>query len=86
LKRLFSIAIVVLILLIAAGCTVPDVSEGNVTPVPPAQSNPDTEDRKDPLDEKAKSLLAGMTIEEKVGQLLIVGFPEDTTKEVLQDF
>jgi len=86
LKRLFSIAIVVLILLIAAGCTVPDVSEGNVTPVPPAQSNPDTEDRKDPLDEKAKSLLAGMTIEEKVGQLLIVGFPEDTTKEVLQDY
>ena len=86
LKRLFSIAIVVLILLIAAGCTVPDVSEGNVTPVPPAQSNPDTEDRKDPLEAKAESLLAGMTIEEKAGQLLIVGFPGDTKKEALQDY
>lgn len=85
-KRLFSIVIVVLILSIAASCTVPDVSEGNATPVPPAQSNPDTEDRKDPLDEKAESLLAGMTIEEKVGQLLIVGFPEDTKKEALQDY
>jgi len=86
LKRLFSIVIVVLILLIAASCTVPDVSEGNTPPVPPAQSDPEAEDRKDPLEAKAESLLAGMTIEEKAGQLLIVGFPGDTKKEALQDY
>ena len=85
-KRLFSIVIVVLILLIAASCTVPDVSEGNTPPVPPAQSDSEAEDRKDPLEAKAESLLAGMTIEEKAGQLLIVGFPGDTKKEALQDY
>ena len=85
-KRLFSIVIVVLILLIAASCTVPDVSEGNTPPVPPAQSDSEAEDRKDPLEAKAESLLVGMTIEEKAGQLLIVGFPGDTKKEALQDY
>jgi beta-N-acetylhexosaminidase len=86
LKKLFSIVIVVLILSIAARCTAPDVSEGDVLPAPPDQSSTAEEDAKDPLEEKAKALLDNMTLEEKAGQLLIVGFPEDTKKEALQDY
>ncbi|HQI17605.1 MAG TPA: glycoside hydrolase family 3 N-terminal domain-containing protein, partial [Bacillota bacterium] len=85
-KKLFCIVIVVIILSIAAGCTAPDVSEGNTPPVPPAQEGHDLEDAKDPLEEKAEALLGKMTLDEKVGQLLIVGFPEDTKKEALQDY
>ncbi|HQE67541.1 MAG TPA: beta-N-acetylhexosaminidase [Bacillota bacterium] len=85
-KKLFCIVIVVIILSIAAGCTAPDVSEGNTPPVPPAQEGHDLEDAKDPLEEKAEALLGKMTLNEKVGQLLIVGFPEDTKKEALQDY
>ena len=85
-KRLFCIVIVILILSIAASCTAPDVSEGNTPPVPPDQSDTAKEDAKDPLEEKAEALLGKMTLDEKVGQLLIVGFPEDTKKEALQDY
>jgi beta-N-acetylhexosaminidase len=78
LKKLFLITVVLLILSITVSCTVPDVPEENIPSVPPAQSVPDISD-------EAEVLLNGLTLEEKVGQLLIIGFPQDITKESLQD-
>jgi beta-N-acetylhexosaminidase len=78
LKKLFLIIIAILILSLTSNCTVPDVPEEEAPPVPPAQ--------KDPLEERAEQILSKMTPEEKIGQLLIVGFPEDTSKEALQDY
>ncbi|MEA4847103.1 MAG: beta-N-acetylhexosaminidase [Clostridiaceae bacterium] len=77
-KKLFLIIIAILILSLTSNCTVPDVPEEEAPPVPPAQN--------DPLEERAEQILSKMTPEEKIGQLLIVGFPEDTSKEALQDY
>lgn len=78
-KKLFLIIITVTILSILSNCTAP-------APIPPAQSDPDIEDKRDPLKEKSEEILSKMTLEEKIGQLLIVGFPKETNKEALQDY
>lgn len=79
LKKLFLTIIAVIILSVTSNCTAP-------VPVPPAQNDPVIEEKKDPLAEKSEEILDKMTLEEKVGQLLIVGFPEETNIETLQDY
>ncbi|MGE5677605.1 MAG: beta-N-acetylhexosaminidase, partial [Pseudomonadota bacterium] len=43
-------------------------------------------ENKDVLAEEAASILEGMTVEEKIGQLLVVGFPEDIGTASLQEY
>lgn len=85
-KKLFLIAVVILTLLITANCTAPHVSEDQADQEAPEQDNKIIEETKDELEEKAAAILHNMTLEEKVGQLLIVGFPQDAKKETIQDY
>ena len=80
--------LVLLLLILSAltGCTTPPIPEGKpgeaVQPPVPAP----VEEVKDVLGAEAASILEKMTLEEKVGQLLVVGFQEDIPEEDLQEY
>lgn len=84
--RMLLSAIMIFALLTAQGCTAPPVPGKAPEPSPtPAITEAPVENR-DVLAEEAAAMLEGMTVEEKIGQLLIVGFPEDIGNASLQDY
>lgn len=85
-KKLILIILAILTLLIATNCSSPPAHEDKTTPDTPEQNGEVAEDKRDELEEKASTILQKMTLEEKVGQLLIVGFPQDMKEEALQDY
>ncbi len=85
-KKLVLIALIILTFSLAANCSAPPVSESKTNPVAPPQDSEIIEDKRDELEEKAAAIISNMTLEEKVGQLLIVGFPQDVNEETLQDY
>lgn len=78
-KKLILVMVFILIISMAANCSSPPVSEGKTTPDSSVQDSDIQEDC-------ATAILEKMTLEEKVGQLLIVGFPQDIGEEAIQDY
>ncbi len=75
-----------LILLVSPSCSAPSAPEDK-TPLPaPSQESDQTKAGIDPLEEKAAAILDALTLEEKVGQLLIIGFPKDSSQEIIQEY
>lgn len=78
--------LIILVIYLPAGCA-PPPSQGNDrgekaptrTPAPPKSEE-------DKLEEEALGLLEKLTPEEKIGQLLIVGFQEDIEEASLQEY
>ncbi|MHB1391728.1 MAG: beta-N-acetylhexosaminidase [Clostridia bacterium] len=85
-KKFIILALAILALSIAANCSASPISEGKSNPAAPVQDNKIIEAKKNELEEKAAVLISEMTLEEKVGQLLIVGFPPDTKADEIQDY
>ncbi len=85
-KKLILIMLAVLILSITTNCSSLPPSSDKAIPDTPADKGEITEDKKDELEESAAAVLEKMTLEEKVGQLLIVGFPQGTKEETIQDY
>lgn len=77
-KKLILIILSILVLSAAPGCSAPPVQEDGTVPKPPSQGNE--------IEDKSASILSSMTVEEKIGQLLVVGFPQDASEEVLRDY
>jgi beta-N-acetylhexosaminidase len=86
LKKLVLITLIILTFSIAANCSAPQVSDGKTEPVAPPQDNEVIINKRDELEETAAAVLSKMTLDEKVGQLLIVGFPQNVSSEDLQDY
>lgn len=84
-KKLFLI-VVILALLITANCSAPHISEDQSGQEAPEQNNKVIEDKKDELEENAAAILGNMTLEEKIGQLLIVGFPQETDEDAIDEY
>lgn len=77
---------IILSLSLIAGCTpspAPDNIPENTAPTPEPEP---AEEEKDELEAAAGRLLEKMTLEEKVGQLLIVGFQQDIDEASLQEY
>lgn len=85
-KKLFWIVLIILTLSVTASCAASRISENQDAPEAPVQNDEIVEEKKDELEEKAAIILDNMTLEEKVGQLLIVGFPQDTDKETVMKY
>lgn len=85
-NKLIAMILVILIVSIAASCSAPPASENNEIPEAPPQNVQEPAAPRDELQERAEEILGKMTIEEKLGQLLVVGFPKDTTDEVIADY
>jgi len=86
LKKLVLIILAVITLAIAANCSVPPVSEEKKNPLAPGQDSSMAGEKKDELETRAEAILSTLTLEEKVGQLLIVGFIGDGKKAIVQDY
>ena len=84
-KKLISIVLVVFILLAFTNCSVSSNRKDASIPEAPPQSISEPAPR-DELQERAEAILNKMTLEEKIGQLLVVGFPQDTKDEVIADY
>ncbi|HWQ31018.1 MAG TPA: beta-N-acetylhexosaminidase, partial [Negativicutes bacterium] len=84
-KTLIS-AMMILVLLSAPGCTAPPAPGKAAEPSPTPVVTEAPAENRDVLAEKAVSMLEEMTVEEKVGQLLVVGFPEDISSASLQEY
>jgi len=82
-KKQFWVLLIILTLSITTSCTASRVSKNPDVPQAPLQNIEPVEEKKDELEEKAEVVLNNMTLEEKIGQLLIVGFPQDTDKEAI---
>lgn len=67
------------------GCSIPDNLSNEADPeiTPSENTEPDIID--DP-DAEAKEILDSLTIEEKIGQLMVVGFPEGASDSDLMDY
>ena len=85
-KKLILIMIAMLTISLGANCSAPSAYEGKPSLTTPAQENEVIEDKRDALEKEADEIILKMTLEEKVGQLLIVGFPQDARKETIQDY
>lgn len=85
-KKLFWIVLIILTLSVTASCAASRISENQDAPEAPVQNDEIVEEKKDELEEKAAIILDNMTLEEKVGQLLIVGFPQDTDEETVMKY
>jgi len=86
LKKLILFAITAFVLLLGTNCSTPPASYSNPNPEAPAQDNKVIEDKRNEFEKKADEIILKMTLEEKVGQLLIVGFPQNTKKETIQEY
>jgi len=86
LKKLVLITLLILTFLIATNCSIPPVSESKPDSGTPPQDSEVIDDKRDELEENAAAILNKMNLDEKVGQLLVVGFPQDVTEEDLQDY
>ncbi|KUO71629.1 MAG: hypothetical protein APF77_09265 [Clostridia bacterium BRH_c25] len=85
-KKLILMIYAILLLSITANCSAPPLSDNKTDPgVLPGDSEI-IEEKKNELEEKAAMILSKMTLEEKLGQLLIVGFPQDTKEEIIKDY
>lgn len=91
-KLLFAILIVFTCSVIS-GCSRPQGSGYIQNPViTPVENHPQDnnvapqKNEKDELDSRAKEILSSLTVEEKIGQLLIVGFPQGTEDSELMDY
>jgi beta-N-acetylhexosaminidase len=85
-KKLFWIVLIILTLSVTTSCAASRISENQDAPEAPVQNDEIVEEKKDELEEKAAIILDNMTLEEKVGQLLIVGFPQDTDEETVMKY
>lgn len=85
-KKLSLGAFIILTLFIFISCSAPPAPDSNPEPVPLPPGSEVVEEPKDALGDEAALLLEKMTLEEKVGQLLIVGFPENIETGSLQDY
>lgn len=72
-KKTIPIIIAILILIVGNNCSAPLPIEDNPAPSVPAEDYG-----------KAEAVLRSMSLEEKVGQLLIVGIPKDSNKETIE--
>jgi len=78
--------------ILVMGCTIQQQDNNGEPESPPAES-PTEESKsvpednyKDELQIKAEEILNSMTLEEKAGQLIIVGFPQGTEDGVIKDY
>lgn len=86
-KRSILIICTVLAVIIAASCSASPDSGGITTPPePPSGDAGAQEEPKDTLGEEAAMILSKMTLEEKLGQLLLVGFPHGAGDEIIKDY
>lgn len=87
-KKHVFIGLVIIILFIITNCSAPPAAENeDASGTPPqAIAIEAAEAEKDELEERAVQILDKMTPEEKVGQLLVVGFPQGTDEEILRDY
>ena len=85
-KRLALIAFIILVFSIFTSCSAPPIPDSSTDLEIQPPDIDITEEKKDELGEEATMLLGKMTLAEKVGQLLIVGFQSDMESESFQDY
>ncbi len=85
-RKLILFALIILTFSIATNCSTPNADQGKQNPEVPPKGSEVIEAKRDELEEKAAAMLGKMTLDEKIGQLLIVGFPQDVKEETLQDY
>lgn len=85
-KKIIVLLMLVLALCLGASCSAPPAPDGSVEPYIPQDEGEAIEDVRDPLEIKAQEILDTLTAEEKIGQLLVVGFPQGTGREALADY
>ena len=85
-RKLILFALIILTFSIATNCSTPSADQDKPNPEEPPKGSEVIEAKGDELEEKAAAMLNRMTLDEKIGQLLIVGFPKDAKEETLQDY
>lgn len=85
-NKIFWAVLIILALSITTSCTASHIPENQSAPEAPMEENEIVEEKQDELEVKAEVILDNMTLEEKVGQLMIVGFPQDTDEETLHEY
>ncbi len=97
-KKSYLIILLSILLLSAAGCLTTTVAGkqalNSISAIPPTQSSTGQDPKASPtpvspeieLNRKAEALLHSLSTEEKVGQLLVVGFPAGTKPETVQSY
>lgn len=78
--------LIVLTVAAAANCSPPQPMDDRMPSGMPPEAVEEIIDKRDPLEISAEMLINTMSLEEKIGQLLIVGFPKGATEEDLQDY
>lgn len=86
LRKLLFIILLILSLCLPTGCATPPAQHNDQEDIEPTQAPAPPKEEKDELETKALELLEKMTLEEKIGQLLIVGFQQDIGEDSLQEY
>lgn len=85
-NKLKLILTVFLILSLATGCYAPAAPDSSTVPGGKPQTGKPAEPAPIPQVDPAEAILGKMTLEEKIGQLMIVGFQKDVKAEDIEDY